>query len=175
VQDVAMQLTVLFCAEMLYSGLQAQDRYSRRSKSSWALQAGTVAHGLRRSSTASRRLGTRRQCQGRQGRGIRAGPPVDVDDERGEKPVGKAEMLDSIHQLALAEWLGIFAFAVCLVLEVLIRRHDGGDVAGEAGDAGGEAAWLPHEHLEGHAAAPHVAVPVTRTIVRVLLSGGLFI
>jgi len=173
VQDVAMQLTVLFCAEMLYSGLQAQDRYSRRSKSSWALQAGTVAHGLRRSSTASRQLGTRRKR--RQGREIRAGPPVDVDDEQGEKPLGKTEMPDSIHQLALAEWLGIFAFAVCLVLQVLIRRHDRGEMAGEAGDTGGGAAWLPHEHLEGHAAAPHVAVPVTRTIVRVLLSGGLFI
>lgn len=164
-QDVAMQLALLFCAEMLYSGLylQAQTSTARRPKCLRAIHAGTV-RSVQRLGSSSRQERSEEQ--------------VDLVATRTKQPPRQLDSASS--QLALAEWLGIFAFAACLVLEVLIRRHDcdvgrEADAVGGGGEEGVFFALHVDAHVGVHAAAQYAAVPVPRTIMRALVSGGLLV
>ncbi len=194
-QDTAVPLVLLICSEMLYSGLQAQNKArshlrSRRA-SSFALQAGSVARlGGRNSVTRHGAIGWY-SADARQGyRSGAEAPPAEVPDFSTHR--GSAEGSDGSPRsnpwksgghplgLALAEWLGILAMAACVVLECILWRHDRGS-RGER-DLRGAGLGLIWSQGEGgdvqdggvYENAPHHPPTVpTRALLRAVVSGGI--
>jgi hypothetical protein len=191
-QDTAVPLVLLICSEMLYSGLQAQNKArshlrSRRA-ASFAVQAGSVARlGGRNSVTRHGAIGWY-SADARQG--YRSGPPAEVSDfsthtgsaDGSYSPLRSNPWKPGGHPLglALAEWLGILAMAACVVLECILWRHDRGSrgerdlreaglgLIWSQGDGGDVQAGGEYENALHHAPA----VP-TRVLLRAVVSGGI--
>ncbi len=175
VQDTAVPLVLLICSEILYSGLQGQDKTRKASRAfsaSFALQAGSVARAHRlgsRSSGSAVRHGIVGwdSVDAQHLQMSRAGvPDGDKQPSDGRPPPHSSA---TVGGLALAEWLGLLALAGCVVLEWLLWRHD----RTPHGDAGLWLGWAQGE--QGHAAgghAAHVAAP-TRVLMRAIVSGGI--
>jgi|EP00802_Teleaulax_amphioxeia_P019411 hypothetical protein len=182
VQDTAVPLVLLICSEILYSGLQGQDktRKSRAFSATFALQAGSVARAHRlgsRSSGSAVRHGVvgwhsadAKHLQGSRAGGVDGGEQPAHEHEHSW---GGLHSSATVGGLALAEWLGLLALAGCVVLEWLLWRHD-------RTPHGGDGLWMGWAHGgQGDVAgAPAHAAPVaapTRVLMRAIVSGGIAI
>jgi hypothetical protein len=191
-QDTAVPLVLLICSEMLYSGLQAQNKARNHLRSrraaSFVVQAGSVARlGGRNSVTRHGAIGWY-SADARQGH---RSPPAEVSDFSTHTGSAHVSLTPTPRSnpwkpeghplgLALAEWLGILAMAACVVLECILWRHDRGSrgerdlreaalgLIWSQGDGGDVQAGGVYENALHHAPA----VP-TRVLLRAVVSGGI--
>jgi len=122
-QDVALQLVLLACSEMLFSGLQGQFYHRRgsdpRSRSPLLFQAPCSAPAKSLGAQAAR--GSRAQETSSSG--------AVAGSTRMPHLRSLSELANLPHfcyrGLALAECFGLVAIAACLVLECLLRHDEG--------------------------------------------------
>lgn len=135
-QDVALQLVLLACSEMLFSGLQGQFYHRRgsepRSRSALLFQSPCRAPAM---SLAAQAAWGGSRAQETSSPGAVAGSKGMLDpSSRPRRLQELANQPDFCYRsLALAEWFGVVAIAASLVLECLLRRDEGigeGDTVG---------------------------------------------